>query len=230
MEGQVRQVSSKGELRQLRLQGRIPAVVYGGHEKSSVLSVDGKTLHKALTTEAGVNVVIQLKTGKSEDTVLVKEIQKQYLKHTPIHVDFQRISLKEKVEVHVPIHLIGTSMGVKDQGGVLEHVLREVDVRCVPTSIPSVFEVDISKLELNHSVFLKDISIPSDVELHGDLEQIVVHVVAPKIEEEPTPAAEGEAGAEEPEVIAKGKKPEEGEGEAEAKPEASEGQKEKSKS
>jgi len=108
LESQVRINGSKGKLRALRQEGKIPGVLYGGHKEPRLLSVDAKALHRALTTEAGANVLIHLKTEDTQDTVLVKQIHKHTLLHVPIHIDFQRISLKEKVEVHVPVQVLDT--------------------------------------------------------------------------------------------------------------------------
>jgi len=213
LESETRTVGSKGHLRSIRVGGKIPATIYGLAEKAQTVSVNAKAFIKATTTDAGSNVVIKLNMGKNESTVLIKEVQRHITLHHPMHIDFKRISLKEKVEVHVPVHLEGDAPGVNVSGGDLEHLLREMHIRCLPTEIPSAIVVDISKLEIGQGIEVKDIKIPVGVEVLDAPDHGVVHVMAHKVVEEPTPEAAAIAveGAAEPEVIAKGKKPEEGE-------------------
>lgn len=208
--GKKRDTTTKSALRSLRVTGEVPAIVYGGKKSSVALSVQAKEFLQHLKAH-GLNVVMNLKLDKDTETVLVKEIQRDVITRQPIHVDFQRISLTEKIEVSVPVHVSGEAPGVKLSGGILEHILRELRVRCLPTNIPSAINVDVSGLQLNQGIKVKDISLPQGVELLTDSQHLVVNVVAPTIlEEAPAAAAPAAAGAAEPEVIAKGKKPEEG--------------------
>jgi len=213
LEAEIREgSSSRGSLRGLREGQKIPGVIYGGRKPPLPIVVSEKALKKA-TEAAGANTVLTLKHPKGEDTVLLKEISHDVVTHRPLHVDFQRITLTQKLTVKVHLKLVGEAPGVKLQGGILEHLMREIEVKCLPTAIPHELTVDISTLEINHSIRVKDLVAPADVEIHQDPEQILVNIVAPREEEVAAPAA-AEGVTAEPEVIAKGKKEEEGEGAA----------------
>ena len=204
-----RDMGSKGTLRLLRQSGQIPAIIYGGEKEPFSLSVEAKPFFQLLKAH-GVNILLKLKVDSSADTVLVKEVQRDPISRQLIHVDFQRISLTEKIEVSVPLHIQGEAPGVKLSGGILEHILREVRARCLPTDIPAALSVDVSQLEINQGLRIKDIVLPQGVEVLTDPEQLVVNIVAPSILEEPAAGPAAGPASTEPEVIAKGKKPEEG--------------------
>lgn len=201
----------KRNLSQLREEGFVPGVLYG-HGDSVPIAIDSRVFAKALHTKAGANTLFTVKLGDKSSLSIVKEIQRHVLTHNVIHVDFQRINLKEKLEISVPVHVIGEAPGVKNSGGILEHIQREIRVRCLPDDIPASLDIDVSKLEIGHGVKLKDIAPPAGVEFLTAAEQILVNVVAPKVEAvaAPTPAEGAVAAGAEPEVIAKGKKEEEG--------------------
>jgi large subunit ribosomal protein L25 len=209
-----REITNKHSLKALRAQNKIAGVFYGKEEKPIPVSFGEKDFEKLLETSGGSNILVRLKIKDAVKTAILKEVQRDIISHKPIHVDFQAVSLKEKIQVKVPLHIIGTSPGVKLSGGVLEHILREIVVNCLPTEIPNSIEVDVSVLEINQSIAVKDLKISKDIEILSDPNAIIVNIVQPTIlEEAPAPAAEGvvaEAVAE-PEVISKGKKPEEGE-------------------
>jgi large subunit ribosomal protein L25 len=220
LEAQLRE-SGKGTKKQLstlRSTHMIPAVVYGGKKDPLAVIVDEKALMQATKT-GGANAILHLKHPKGEDTVILKELQRHVVSHQPIHADFQRINLKEKIEVRVPLRTVGEAPGVKLHGGILEYVLREFRVRAPPTAIPQHIDLDVSKLEVNMSLHVKDVPVPEGVEVLDAPDHLVANVLVPTEEAAATPAAgaEGAAAAAEPEVIAKGKKDEEGaEGEAKA--------------
>ena len=215
LETQLREIGTKNVLNRNRQNGLIPSIVYGKKESSVPLWVKEKELLKALHTEHGMNVLIKLKIGDQAKTVLIKEIQRNVISEKPIHVDFNVISLKEKTEVSVRLHTVGEAPGVKSGDGVLEHILREIRVRCLPTNIPNSIEVDISNLNTGQSITVKDLPKIEDVEILSDPDAIILHVTAPTKVEEVAVAAE--AAPTEPEVISKGKKEEEGEEGEEAK-------------
>ena len=200
--------STDGGLRQSRQAQKLPAVVYGGKKPPLAVTVSERALRKAIQS-GGANAIIHLKHPKGEDTVIVKEVAKDVVTHAPLHVDFQRISLKEKIEVKVHLKIVGEAPGVKLQGGILEHILREVEVRCLPTEIPHEIPIDVSTLNINQRLCVSDVKVPAGVEVKTPAEQIVVNIVAPTAEEA-APAAAAEGAPAEPEVIAKGKKEEEG--------------------
>lgn len=200
----------KRNLNELRNEGWIPGTLYG-NGKPVDISVDNRDFNKALHNQAGINALFNIKLGSETAVSVVKEIQRHVWKRNPIHVDFKRINMKETLTVNVPTHVVGEAPGVKNSGGILEHITREVRVRCLPDDIPASIDVDVTKLELGHGVKVKNLPALKGIEYLTIAETIVVNVVAPKVEEvkAPTPA-EVAAAAAQPEVIAKGKKDEEG--------------------
>lgn len=190
----------------LRAQGIVPAVVYGTEKKPSLLSINEKEFVSIM--KKGHNAIIKLKYDKVEDSVIVKEIQRHVVTGKIIHVDFYRISMKEKIEVKVPLKFVGEAYGVKTQGGIIEHDIREFTVRCLPSDIPHEIVVDVTNLRIGDSIRVKDIKVEK-VEIKEDAERIVASVITPKEEVVEKVAATPE-GDKEPEVIAKGKKEEEG--------------------
>lgn len=206
----VREVSTKHNLKALRGAGKVPAVYYGHHEKPLVLAVDEKPF-EAIVKSSGANAFITLKTTAGEKTVIVKQIQRDCISQRPVHIDFQAVSLKEKIDVNVALHIVGVAPGVKNSGGILEHLMREVAVQCLPTNIPHNIVVDISALELNQAIMVKDLPTMDGIEYLSDPNAIIVNVVVAAAEEVPAaaaPVAGAPGAAAEPEVISKGKKEE----------------------
>lgn len=217
---------------QMRRSGLIPGVIYGHGDPVKII-VDAKTFNKAIHGSAGTNALFTVKLGSKKDLSVIKEVQRDIFTRQPIHVDFQRINIKEKLEVTVAIHVQGEAPGVKVSHGILQYVTREVRIRCLPDDIPASIDVDVSKLELHHSIRVQELTPPKGVEFVTAGDHILVTIVSPKIEEEAPKAATAEAGAPaQPEVIAKGKEKEEGAaattGAAPAAP-AAEGDKKKAK-
>jgi large subunit ribosomal protein L25 len=222
MEARLAAVTRKGrgknEARRLRCAGQVPAVVYGGESREGLpVAVDPKALLRILHSESGVNTLIGLTVdGGKASKVLVKEFQLDPIHSGLLHVDFYRPALDRLITVTVPVTLSGEPVGVKQQGGVLDFVQRDVQVECMPTEIPERLEVDVSALMIGDGVRLRDLF--SDVEWTpvSEPDTLLVHVIAPKVEEEAAAkempeeaAAEGAAEASqegaEPEVIKKGK-------------------------
>ncbi|MCK5533857.1 50S ribosomal protein L25 [bacterium] len=203
---------TKGEINKLRSQGKLPAVLYGSGQKTVSLIVDEKEFRKIMHTDLGENIVINLKVEgekKNNHSVIVKEWQIDSIKRDLLHVDFCQISLKKEIIVNVMIETKGEAPGVKEKGGVLEHILRELEVKCLPAKIPHSIIVDISNLQIGENILVKDIVVPEGLKILNDLGQIAVNIVAPTIlEEKPAEVLSSEAA--EPEVISKGKKEEEG--------------------
>ncbi|TBR25939.1 50S ribosomal protein L25 [bacterium] len=204
--------NTKHQLSELRRAKKIPAVVYGGKDKPVSVAVGAKELMEALK-KAGANAIIHLKLAKGTDTVILKELQRDVVNGQPVHADFKRIDLKEKIVVQVPLHAVGEAPGVKLGGGLLEHVLRQIEIRCLPTAIPKAIDFDVSAMQVNDALHVRDLKLPEGVELLTKADQVVVHVVIVKVEVEAVAAPVEGAPVEgaEPEVIAaKGKKDEEG--------------------
>jgi large subunit ribosomal protein L25 len=208
LDSQERKPASKGEMKKLRASGKIPAILYGDMANIS-LTVDVVKFTTLLKT-AGRNVMISLNMpDKTSKTVLIKDIQKNVISRELSHIDFYQVSMKKKIEISIPVMLIGEAPGVKS-GGVLSHIVRELKVKCLPADIPEKITVDISALEIGNTVLVKDLVVPKNVEILIAPDQIVANIVSPTILEEVVPAVT-EAVAE-PEVIGKGKKEEVEEG------------------
>lgn len=218
LEAESRTQATKGAINIMRQSGRVPGIAYGDKGAPVTLSVDAKSVQAILHSEGGRNALISLKIGGTSHPVLIKEIQRHPITRALQHVDFHRISLKQKIEAKVPLHTKGEAPGVKVGGGVLEYVSRELRVRCLPTEIPASLDLDISNLQVGQSIRAKDVVLPKGVELVMDGESVIVHVVTVHVEEAPaTPEAAAAAAAAttaEPEVIKKGKVEEGAEGAA----------------
>lgn len=204
--------STKGTVKSNRAKGVIPAVLYGAGKPES-LWVNRKALegllHKAHSANALVSLSIEGEKASRKQIALIKSLQRDVIYNTPIHADFFRVNIHQKVEVSVPVHLEGESSGVKNQGGILEHLLRELKVRCAVSDIPAGFTVNVASLEIGQSIHVSDLKVPAGVEVLNTANQVVTTVVAPRAEEA-APAAVDAVAAAQPEVIAKGKKEEEG--------------------
>jgi large subunit ribosomal protein L25 len=213
----------------LRAQGLIPANVYKGGKDATNIQVSAGDLTKILHTKAGENVIITLKisggSGAKDKTVVVKEIQREPIKDQILHVDFNEISLTEAIKVNVPLVAHGDPVGVKVEGGLLEHIIRELQVECLPTAIPEKLVVDVSNLKINETIHVKDIVTPEGVKILNDADLIAMIVKPPKVE---VAKEEGAEGGVEPELIRK-KKEEAGEEEGAAKEEAKPAEKKEEK-
>jgi large subunit ribosomal protein L25 len=209
-----RESVGKGGARKARAAGRIPAVLYGHDDQPVAVSVSARDFEVALRGHKGGNPLVNLSIAGGEYTALIRDVQYDPLDHAILHLDFQHISLTESVEVQVNIHLVGVPDGVKNGGGILEHNMRQVEVRCLPTAIPSAIDVNVEALAIGDSVHVRDLAVPN-VEILSDPDATVATVVPPTVmEEKPVEEAAVAPVAAEPEVIAKGKK-EEGEEEKE---------------
>ncbi len=208
----VRTGTGKTVAKDLRAKGIVPANVYKGGEGAMNIQVPIGGLADALHTKAGENVLITLKISDGDKaikdkTVLIKEIQREPIRDGILHVDFNEISLTDTLKVSVPISSKGEPVGVKVDNGILEHIMWEIQVECLPTDIPEKIVVDVSNLKLGEALHVKDIAAPEGVKLLGDPELIVMIVKAPKVE---VPKEEvALEGAAEPELIRKKKEDEE---------------------
>ena len=202
----------KGAARSARREGRIPGILYGHGEESVALSVDAIDLKKLVHSISVENTIVDLDLGGSEPyKVLIRELQRHPVRDEFVHIDFFHVAMDEKIQVEIPIVLVGTPTGVKNKGGVMDHQLRELEVFCLPSNIPEKIELDVSNLDIGDSIHVSDIQL-EDVEILTDLDRSVVAVLAPTVIEVEEAAAVEEALAE-PEVIGRGKE-EEAEGES----------------
>lgn len=221
LEAQPREERGKNAMRRLRQAGRLPAVVYGAAKEPLAVAVDPHAVEKILHSEAGHNTVFTLQiTGHGKTSAMIKDWQYEPVKGHLLHVDFLRIALDVRLKVKVPVMTTGEPVGVKQQGGLLEYINREIEIECLPTDIPDHFTIEIGELKIGQSFRVGDLKADRRYRVLTDTDQVIVHVVAPKGIEEEKPAEELVAAAPtEPEVIRKGKAEEaEAEGEEEAKP------------
>ena len=215
LEAVKREGRGKNEANRLRAAGRIPAVVYGSKKDGKApegvaLSVDPKAVLRILHSDSGANTLINLRVDGTEARVMVKEYQLDPITHQLLHADFYALAMDKAITVTVPIVLKGESRGVKQQGGIVDFVTRDIEVQCLPTDIPENIAVDISELMLNQSIRVKDLVQGVKWKAMTEGETMIVHVVMPKAEEsaQAADAAAAEAApaaAAEPEVIKKGK-------------------------
>jgi large subunit ribosomal protein L25 len=231
VEAQAREDSSRGknEARRLRASGRVPAVVYGAKKPSVAVSVDPKQISRILQSESGHNTIFELQLNGDTARVMIVDWQYDPLKGKLLHLDMKRIAMDERIKVQVPIHLVGEAAGVKQQGGILDQVLREVEIECLPGDIPSHIDADISHLVFGTVLRVADLPHTGSLKFLTDANQTVAHITSVKEEVAPTPeavAAEAAAAPAEPEVIKKGKQETaEEEPAAEGKAEGKEGKK-----
>jgi len=207
-----REGTGKGVARKLRRSGRVPAVMYGKEMDPVHLTVDAKEVEHLFHEISWENTVIDLRIEgeKEPHPILVREIQSPPDKpQTPVHMDFLRIQKGVAVDVEIPVHLVGVPVGVRMHGGVLEQIIHELPVRCVPSVIPESVEVDISGLDLDESLHVSDLTLAEGVEITIDSKRTVCQVGTPRVEKEPEvegEEAEGEEG--EPERIGEGEEAE----------------------
>jgi len=218
--------SGKNANRRLRIKGLIPGVVYGAKKETLPVSVSPKDIGTVLKSASGENTLFDLDLKGGRRKVILKEFQREPLKGRLLHVDFYEVALDKKIEVKVPVEIVGVPVGVKTQGGILDFVTRELEIECLPTEIPDKISVDVTGLELGKHLRVSDLQVPDRVVVLTEPGIVVVHVVAPRAEEvaAPVEAVAGAEAAGEPEVIKKGKV----EGEAETEKEKPE-KKEKEK-
>lgn len=210
LEVEPRVETGKNAARRLRAQGKIPGNVYGLDTPPFMVAVDPKRIDALLRLESGVNTIFGLGlpgTGQQPEA-MIKALQRDPVTERPLHVDFVRVDVNRPIHVAVPIRLVGVPDGVKNEGGILDFVHREVQVECLPANIPEHLDLDVSELHINQHVSLKELKIGAGVRLLEDLEHIVAVVSPPRAEEAPAVAATAEVVPEQPEVIKRGKEAE----------------------
>jgi large subunit ribosomal protein L25 len=204
----VRDTRGKNAARRARVEGRIPAVVYGAYKDAVAVAVNPKDILKIVHSKTGHNTIFDLDIQGVERTpVMVVDEQYDPVKTVLLHVDLKRIDLSKKVRVAVPVITHGEAKGVKQQGGLLEVVTRQIEIECVPDRIPEQFAVDVTELMMGQSIRASDLPLPEGVRLLSQPDAVIAHVVGVKAGEEPA-AAEVAPAVAEPEVVKKGKKEE----------------------
>ena len=214
LEATPRDTFGKNEARRTRRGGQVPAVVYGGDGKEATpIQVAPKALLKILHSESGQNTLIALKLPGAGDTrVLVRDFQIDPVTHQVLHADFYRVAMDRLIQVTIPVSVRGEPKGVKQQGGILEFIRREIVIECLPGDIPENVDIDVSELMLHQGIRVRDVATSPKWKAVTEGEAMLVHVIMPKAEEAPAPADAAAAAATatpaEPEVIKKGKKEE----------------------
>lgn len=206
-----RSSKGKGAARGMRAAGRIPAVIYGHGRDPEALSLSRQEFERALTGVEVSSAVIDLDVEGAPVKALIREIQRHPIRSEILHVDFLEIHAGEQITLQLAIHLTGSPDGVRNGGGVLDQVMRELTIRVLPRNIPDRLNVDVTELRVGQSLHVRDVTIP-DVEILTDPGKTICTVVAPRVEAEPVEGAEAEEEAAEPEVIRKAKEEDEGEG------------------
>ena len=223
LEAQPREAGTKNDAKRVRRDGKIPAVVYGAGKDSLSISVDPRVVTRILNSETGHNTIFDLAMGAEKTKAMIVDWQYEPIKGKLLHIDLKRIALDKALKVSVPIFLVGESAGVKQEGGIMEQMLREVEIECLPADIPSHIDADVSQLTFGKVLRVSDLPHTEKLKFLTDANQPVAHVTSVKEEVVATPeAVAAEAGTPaEPEVIKKGKQETEEEG-AEAAPEKAE--------
>ena len=189
-----REMQGKGASRRLRHNGKVPAILYGGHATARTLTVSHQKLLIMLDNERFYSTILNIKVGDESQAAILKDVQRHPYKNAIVHIDFQRVEENEKIRISIPLHFKGqaASPGVKTQGGIVSHMRNDVEVTCLPKDLPEFIEVDISGLSLNESIHLSQLKIPDGVHLmdlaKGDAAVVAIH--SPRAEEpEPTAVA-----------------------------------------
>ncbi|HWH58550.1 MAG TPA: 50S ribosomal protein L25 [Terriglobales bacterium] len=219
LQAQPRTPGTKNDARRVRREGKIPAVVYGAGKSAVPVAVDPRQVSRILHSETGHNSVFDLALDDEKTKAMIVDWQYEPIKGSLLHIDLKRIAMDRKLRVNVPIELVGDPEGVKTQGGLLEQIIREVEVECLPADIPNVIELNVAALVFGVVLRVSDLPKSDKVKFVTDADQPVAHIISIKEEEVATPeaaAADAAAAPAEPEVIKKGKQETEEEGEAPA--------------
>lgn len=195
-----RETQGKGASRRLRHEGKVPAILYGGHSEARALTLSHQKLLIMLDNERFYSTILNLKVGDQTQPAILKDVQRHPYKNAIVHIDFQRVEDNQKIRISIPLHFVNAAIapGVKTQGGIVSHMRNDVEVSCLPKDLPEFIEVDLSSLGLNESIHLSQLKVPSGVELLALSKEdaAVAAIHSPRAEEaEVTPAA-GAAAAE----------------------------------
>jgi large subunit ribosomal protein L25 len=203
-----RDVFGKAAIRELKQSGLIPAVVYGLKEPPVAIAISPKAVARVLASDTGLNSVVFLQREGTDIKrhVIIKDVQRHPITGRLRHIDFMRVDMALKVRVKVPVRLVGTSIGVKGQGGILDFAHREIEIECLPSIIPPHIDVDITNLAVGDSIRFEQIALGANIVITGDAHQVVCSVHGKAAEEELVATTAAPVAAAEPEVVKKGKK------------------------
>jgi large subunit ribosomal protein L25 len=193
-----RETQGKGASRRLRHEGKVPAILYGGHSEARKLTLSHQKLLIMLDNERFYSTILSLKVGDQTQNAILKDVQRHPYKNAIVHIDFQRVEDNQLIRMKVPLHFTGAAVspGVKTQGGIVSHMRNEVEVSCLPKDLPEYIEVDLSGLSINESIHMSQLALPAGVELLALAKEdaAVVAIHSPRAEE-PDPAAAAAAAA-----------------------------------
>jgi large subunit ribosomal protein L25 len=193
-----RETQGKGASRRLRHEGKVPAILYGGHSQARKLSLSHQKLLIMLDNERFYSTILSLKVGEETQAAILKDVQRHPFKNAIVHIDFQRVEDNQKIRMSIPLHFTGAAVspGVKTQGGIVSHMRTEVEVSCLPKDLPEFIEVDLSGLSLNESIHLSQLKLAEGVELLAlAKEDVAVAAIHSPRAEEPDPATVPAEGA-----------------------------------
>ena len=194
-----RETHGKGASRRLRHEGKVPAILYGGHLEARALTLSHQKLALMLDNERFYSTILSLKLGDQNQAAILKDVQRHPYKNAIVHIDFQRVEDNQKIRMSIPLHFVGAAVspGVKTQGGLVSHLRNEVEVSCLPKDLPEFIEVDMSALSLNESIHMSQLKIPEGVELTALAKEdaAVASIHSPRAEE-PEAAATAAAATE----------------------------------
>ena len=188
LQAEVRTQSGTGAVKRMRKAGTIPAALYGRKVKPSSIQVHGKTFSKLLAGSASDNILVSLKIAGEEQLALVQEVQHDYLRGGILHIDFHAVAADEEIHANVPVAMIGEAKGLK-QGGLVEAIHHEIEVRCLPKDLPESIEIDVTGLEVGQGIHVREITFPAGVICHLGGDVVIVMCEEPKVEVEPEPTA-----------------------------------------
>lgn len=221
LSAEAREGVGKGPARQDRFAGNIPAVLYGPETTPKPISVNARAFRQAVKAADGTSAIFKLEVGGKSNMTIIRELQRDPVTSSIMHIDFHAISMTKPLNLSIPIHLVGIPSGVKNEGGIMQTTMREIEISCLPKNIPEHFEIDVTELNIGDSIHVEDISI-QNADILTESRRTIVVISAPTVVKVAEPEVEeGEEGAEAAAA--------EGEGEGEAKAEG-EGDKEEKKS
>ena len=212
LEATAREATTKNAARRVRVAGQVPAVVYGAGKNSQTVSVDPRHVKRILYSDTGHNTIVDLKLPNEQAKAMIVDWQYEPIRGHLLHVDFKRIAMDKALRVKVPVLLKGDAAGVKLEGGILEQVLREVEIECLPADIPGHIDVDVTDLTFGKLIRVEDLPHGEKLRFLTDPNQMVAHIVSVKevVEETAVAAVDATAASTEPEVLKKGKQDAEG--------------------
>jgi large subunit ribosomal protein L25 len=206
LDAEFRETQGKGASRRLRHEGKVPAILYGGHSDARRLSLSHQKLLIMLENERFYSTILSLKVGEEKQAAILKDVQRHPFKNAIVHIDFQRVEENEKIRLSVPLHFKGEAIapGVKTQGGLVSHIRTELEVSCLPKDLPEFIEVDLSGLSLNESIHLSQLKVPEGVQLVelAKEDAAVVTIYSPRAEEPEAAVAATAEGAAAPAAAA----------------------------